>query len=71
MGFDPAAIGYLSYCRQLGLGAGALDQIAIRGGVDPASVRRSFQPHPLAAFQRGWHVDRPEQWLPELQVQHS
>lgn len=66
MGFDPTTIGYLSYCRRLGMGIGALDQISVRSVVDPASVRRSFQPHPAAAHQRGWQVERPEQWLPAL-----
>jgi uncharacterized protein (DUF362 family) len=72
MGFNPTSIGYLSYCRRLDLGVGTLDQIHIRGTVDPARVRRSFQPHPTAAQQRGWQIDHAEQWLPTRLVQlHS
>lgn len=63
MGFDPATIGYLAHCRRIGLGAGALEEITVRGEVEPARMRRAFQPHPAIAQQRAWHVDRPEQWL--------
>ncbi len=63
MGFDPADVGYLSYCRQLGLGVSQPDQIEVLGNVAPEAVRRRFRPHPDYARQRGWHLDGVERWL--------
>jgi len=57
MGFDPTGIGYLSYCRQMGLGEGDLAAIETLGNVGPADVRRSFRPHPAYEQQRAWRSD--------------
>jgi uncharacterized protein (DUF362 family) len=56
MGFDPAEVGYLDYCRRLELGIGEMDRIAVIGDVDPDSVRRRFRPHPTYRQQRDWHL---------------
>ena len=48
MGFDPARIGYLNYCRLMGLGEGELENISIMGNIDPGEVRRNFEPSPLS-----------------------
>jgi uncharacterized protein (DUF362 family) len=63
MGFDPAQIGYLSYCRRLGLGVGELERIDVLGDVDPETVRCSFRPHPTFEQQRAWHLKDVERWL--------
>jgi uncharacterized protein (DUF362 family) len=56
MGFDPSKIGYLVYCRQMGLGIGDLNQIVVLGGMELISVRRTFRPHPDTQRQLAWHL---------------
>jgi uncharacterized protein (DUF362 family) len=63
MGFDPEQVGYLRYCRTLGLGVGDLAQIDIVGNASPASVRRAFVPHPSHQRQLAWHLDGVERYL--------
>jgi uncharacterized protein (DUF362 family) len=63
MGFDPSRIGYLVYCRRMGLGAGDLSQIEILGGLDPEAVRRVFRPHPDTQRQQDWHLPEAERLL--------
>jgi uncharacterized protein (DUF362 family) len=63
MGFDPAEIGYLSYCQQLGIGLSEPDQIEVLGNVEPETVRRRFCPHPSYPQQRGWQLAEVERWL--------
>lgn len=63
MGFDPKQVGYLDYCRRLGLGVGELDQIDILGGTDPDFVREQFHPHPIYRQQCKWHLEGVEHWL--------
>jgi len=55
MGFTLPEIGYLHYCRQLGLGNADLDNIEVVGNVTPAAVARRFVPHPQHQQQRQWH----------------
>lgn len=63
MGFDPADVGYLHYCYQLGLGEGDPAQIEVAGNVAPADVRRTFGPHPGYRYQRRWRVAGVEKYL--------
>jgi uncharacterized protein (DUF362 family) len=63
MGFDPERVGYLQYCRQMGLGVGALDQIDVVGNVAPEDVQRSFKPHPTYRRQLQWHLEGAERYL--------
>jgi uncharacterized protein (DUF362 family) len=56
MGFDPASVGYLEYCRRLGLGVGDFDAIRSIGDVAPAAVRRQFRPHPSYQHQLAWQL---------------
>jgi uncharacterized protein (DUF362 family) len=63
MGFDPERVGYLQYCRRLGLGAGELGQIATVGNVAPDEIRRSFTPHSTYRRQLKWRLDGVGQYL--------
>ncbi len=63
MGFDPAQIGYLSYCRQRGLGVGDLSQIEVLGGLEPDAVRHVFRPHPNTQRRQAWHLPQAERLL--------
>ncbi len=63
MGFDPERIGYLQYCRRLGLGVGEMGQIEVVGNVAPGEVRRSFTPSPTHQRQLAWHLDGVERYL--------
>jgi hypothetical protein len=63
MGFDPAEVGYLHYCRLLGLGVGDIQKIEVVGGVAPETVRRSFAPHFAYQRQLAWHLDGAEEQL--------
>lgn len=61
MGFDPAGVGYLDYCRQLGLGC--LEPGEVLGNVTLEEVQRRFRPHPTYASQQQWRLPGVEQWL--------
>jgi uncharacterized protein (DUF362 family) len=65
MGFDPEQIGYLQYCRRLGLGVGEVERIEVvgSGNVAPEGVRRAFAPHPQYQRQLAWRLDGVEQYL--------
>jgi len=63
MGFDPERVGYLHYCRRLGLGVGEMGQIEVVGNVLPEDVRRSFAPSPTHERQLAWHLDGVERYL--------
>jgi uncharacterized protein (DUF362 family) len=63
MELDPSRIGYLVYCRQMGLGIGELDQMDILGGLNPEAVRRVFRPHPDTQRQQAWHLPEAERLL--------
>ena len=65
MGFDPEQVGYLQYCRRLGLGVGAVGEIEVVGNVTPVDVRRPFVPHPAYRRQLAWRLDGVEQYLAE------
>lgn len=57
MGFDLEDVGYLWYCWQAGLGAGALDEMEVVGA-DPESCRRCFRPAANFEAQRQWRDDK-------------
>jgi uncharacterized protein (DUF362 family) len=61
MGFDPAQVGYLQYCRQMGLGVGTLDQIDVVGNI--VLEQRSFRPHPTYQRQLQWRLKGAERYL--------
>jgi uncharacterized protein (DUF362 family) len=63
MGFDPTRIGYLAYCRRLGLGEGDIRQTTVLGGLDLKEVRHPFRPHPNFTRQSQWHLEHAERWL--------
>ena len=54
MGINPAWVGYLVYCSQVGLGQYDLAKIDVRGE-SPAAVRRSYQMHK--------DIERSLQWM--------
>ncbi len=63
MGFDPDQIGYLHYCKLMGLGAGDPDQIEIVGNATPAGCSRQFRPHDTTRRQRRWQLPHAERYL--------
>ena len=63
MGFDPEQIGYLQYCRWLGLGVGEVERIDVVGNVAPGKIQRSFAPSPTHQRQLAWHLDGVERYL--------
>jgi len=67
MGFDPEQVGYLHYCRRLGLGMGEVGQIEMVGNVAPEKVRRSFAPSPTHERQLAWRLDGVERYLRNAQ----
>jgi uncharacterized protein (DUF362 family) len=73
MGFDPAQVGYLSYCRLLGMGVTDLEEIEVVGNATPEKVRRAFQPSPSAGRQAHWHLRGAERLLrvQGLEVQNT
>jgi uncharacterized protein (DUF362 family) len=68
MGFDPAEVGYLYYCQQLGVGVGQLDKIEVIGGGVIARVRRPFKPHPSYHRQRHWQLAGIDQYVQPAQL---
>jgi len=63
MGFDPEQVGYLQYCRRMGLGVGEVGQIEVVGNVAPEEVRRAFAPSPTHERQLDWHLDGVGRYL--------
>jgi uncharacterized protein (DUF362 family) len=63
MGFDPDGVGYLHYCKQMGLGAGDPHQIEIAGNATMAECARPFRPHPAVRRQRRWRLPGAESYL--------
>ncbi len=53
MGINPAWIGYLTYCAQVGLGQYELDKINVVGA-NLASVKRSYRLHPDIQRELKW-----------------
>ncbi len=63
MGFDVDEIGYLSYCKRVGIGHGDLSQIEIIGNATLADCARQFRPHDNYQRQRRWHLPEADQVL--------
>lgn len=63
MGFDADEVGYLHYCRRLGLGVGDLERIEVMGNIDPQEAKSSFTPHPRYQRQLAWQLDGVEEYL--------
>jgi uncharacterized protein (DUF362 family) len=63
MGFPVDQVGYLYYCKQMGLGTGNLSQIEIVGNTTVAQCSRSFRPHTTYRRQRRWEMHRGEAYL--------
>ena len=54
MGFNPYKIGYLSHCREEGLGEGEMANIKVTGNTDIARVKKDFRPHSKYEDQLEW-----------------
>ena len=63
MGFSIDRVGYLAYCRQMGLGVGDLSRIEIVGNVTMADCSRPFRPHATYQRQLGWQMRHAEKYL--------
>lgn len=63
MGFDADEIGYLHYCKRLGLGAGDLKKIRIVGNATLADCARPFRPHHAIHRQRQWKLPQAGKYL--------
>ncbi len=63
MGFDPDEIGYLHYCKRMGLGIGDADQIEIVGNATMTDCARRFRPHDTVRRQRRWRLPHAESYL--------
>lgn len=63
MGFDPDEVGYLHYCKMMGLGAGDLDRIQIAGNAKMDDCARRFRPHDTVHRQRRWQLSGAEKYL--------
>ena len=63
MGFDPDEVGYLHYCKRMGLGVGDLEHIQIVGNATMADCARQFRPHDTVHRQRRWRLAQAEQYL--------
>jgi uncharacterized protein (DUF362 family) len=63
MGFDPDGVGYLHYCKKMGLGIGDLEQIQIVGNTTIDDCAREFRPHDTVQRQRRWQLSGVERYL--------
>ena len=63
MGFDAETVGYLYYCKRLGLGTGDMDKIEIVGNATPADCIHPFRPHHAISRQQRWRMPEAEQYL--------
>jgi uncharacterized protein (DUF362 family) len=63
MGFSVDQVGYLYYCKQMGLGTGDLSKIEVVGNATMAGCSRSFRPHTTYRRQRRWEIQQAETFL--------
>jgi uncharacterized protein (DUF362 family) len=63
MGFDADTVGYLCYCKRLGVGNGDLDKIEIVGNATLADCIRPFRPHHAINRQQRWRMPEVEKYL--------
>lgn len=68
MGFDVDNIGYLHYCRKIGLGVGDLKRIEIVGNATVADCARSFRPHHAIHRQLRWKLPHAGRYLSFLEA---
>ncbi len=66
MGFEPDEVGYLHYCKKMGLGTANFDQIEIVGNATMADCARNFRPHDTVRRQRRWRLPHAESYLHPL-----
>jgi len=62
MGFDPLAMGLLTYGHELGMGVADLAEIAVLG-TEIDAVRKEFKPHETTALQLQWQEARAQELL--------
>ena len=63
MGFDPDKVGYLHYCKKMGLGGGDPHHIQILGNITMDDCAREFRPHDTVQRQRRWQLSGAENYL--------
>jgi uncharacterized protein (DUF362 family) len=63
MGFDPDEVGYLHYCKEMGLGVSDLDQMQIVGNTTMDDCTRQFRPHDTVHRQLRWQLPGAEKYL--------
>lgn len=63
MGFDADEVGYLHYCKKMGLGTGDLERIEIVGNATLAESTWQFRPHDTYHRQLRWQLPQAEQYL--------
>jgi uncharacterized protein (DUF362 family) len=56
MGFDVDDIGYLHYCKEMGLGVGDLASIELVGNTTIEECKHPFRPHDTYHRQRQWRL---------------
>ncbi len=64
MGFAVDEVGYLHYCKRMGLGAGDLAQIEVAGNATVGECARRFRPHDGYWRQRRWKLPQAEELFP-------
>jgi uncharacterized protein (DUF362 family) len=63
MGFDADEVGYLHYCKKMGLGTGDLERIEIVGNATLAESTWQFRPHDTYHRQIRWQLPQAEHYL--------
>lgn len=63
MGFRPEGVGYLHYCRLLGLGVTDPSCIRVVGNLRLEEAMCPFRPHSTVEEQRRWHLPAVERYL--------
>lgn len=64
MGIDADDVGYLHYCKRIGLGVGDLNRIEIAGNARLAEMARQLRRHDSYYRQRQWRRPKAEALLP-------
>jgi uncharacterized protein (DUF362 family) len=63
MGFEADEVGYLHYCKRMGLGAEDVAQIEVVGNATVADCARRFRPHDGYRRQRRWKLPQAEELI--------
>jgi uncharacterized protein (DUF362 family) len=71
MGFDVDEIGYLHYCRMMGVGVADLANIQIVGNTSLSDCTRSVRPHETYRRQRRWHLPQADRYLLSPEPAHT